>query len=96
MEAFEQGLREMNFTPGLNLAIELRSPAPGFRTMSTCDGSRPKCSRGALMLSSPHGIPQSATVRRIGANTPVVMIGAVGAPPGDPQSVLLRADEVID
>jgi hypothetical protein len=33
MEAFEQGLREMNFTPGLNLAIELRSPAPGFRTM---------------------------------------------------------------
>ena len=26
MEAFEQGLREMGFTPGMNLTIELRSP----------------------------------------------------------------------
>ena len=26
MEAFEQGLREMGLTPGMNLTIELRSP----------------------------------------------------------------------
>src|SRR5262249_2059758 len=41
MEAFEQGLRETGFTPGLNLTIELRSPRlldAGRRAPATARG----------------------------------------------------------
>jgi hypothetical protein len=43
LEAFEQGLRDAGYVPGLNLTIELRAPSPGLiPVMSYCVRSRPK------------------------------------------------------
>ncbi len=79
MEAFEQGLRDAGYAPGLNLTIDLRYP------LSWVDPRRDELLRAlaAEMASRPFDVivaawnPAIAAVRRTVANTPVVMVGAI-------------------
>jgi putative ABC transport system substrate-binding protein len=79
LEAFEQGLRDVGYAPGLNLTIELRRP------LSWVDTRRDEllCALAAEMLGRRFDVivaawnPAIAAVRRTVANTPVVMVGAV-------------------
>ena len=79
LEAFEQGLRDAGYRPGLNLTIELRSP------LSWVDPRRDELLAGlaAEMAGRRFDVivaawnPAIAAVRRTMANTPVVMVGAI-------------------
>src|SRR6266849_8955933 len=79
LEAFEQGLRDAGYPPGLNLTIELRRP------FAWVDPRRGEFLRAlaAEMAGRRFDVivaawnPAIAAVRRTVANTPVVMVGAI-------------------
>ena len=77
MEAFEQGLRETGFTPGLNLTIELRSPRSWIHDEEHLRGLAAEMVDRRFDVIVAAWNPAIAAVRRAVANTPVVMIGAV-------------------
>jgi hypothetical protein len=79
LEELEQGLRDAGHRPGLNLGIELRFP------LSWVDPRRDELlgELAAEMAGRPFDVivaawnPAIAALRRTGANTPVVMVGAI-------------------
>jgi putative tryptophan/tyrosine transport system substrate-binding protein len=78
LEAFEQGLRDVGYLPGLNLTIELRAPLSWVDT-----GDERLRALAAEMAGKRFDVivaawnPAIAAVRRTVANTPVVMVGAI-------------------
>jgi len=77
MEAFEQGLRETGFTPGLNLTIELRSPRSWIQDDEHLQRLAAEMVDRRLDVIVAAWNPAIAAVKRTVANIPVVMIGAV-------------------
>ena len=79
MEAFEQGLRDAGYVPGVNLGVELRWPNAWVGTRR----DELLLSIAAEMVGRPCDVivaawnPAIIAVRRTGTSTPVVMIGAV-------------------
>jgi ABC-type uncharacterized transport system substrate-binding protein len=79
LEALEQGLRDAGYLPGLNLGIELRFP------LSWVDPRRDELlgELAAEMAGKGFDVivavwnPAIAALRRTGASTPVVMVGAI-------------------
>jgi ABC-type uncharacterized transport system substrate-binding protein len=78
-EAFEHGLRDAGYTPGLNLTIELRRP------FAWVDPRRDEFLRvlAAEMAGQRFDViiavwnPAIAAIRQTGTTTPVVMVGAI-------------------
>ena len=78
VEAFEQGLRDAGYAPGMNLTMELRSP------FSWTDNDEPLRALAVEMAAKRFDVivaswnPAIAAVRRtVTLNTPVVMVGAI-------------------
>ena len=76
-EAFEQGLRDAGYAPGLNVTIEVRSP------FSWIDNDEPLRTLAAEMVGKHFDVivatwnPAIAAVKGTATSTPVVMVGAV-------------------
>lgn len=79
LEAFEQGLRETGYLPGLNLTIALRYPlswvAP--RRDELLGGLAAEMAGERFDVIVAAWNPAIAAVERTGAKTPVVMLGAI-------------------
>src|SRR5215831_8022786 len=79
LEAFEQGLRDAGYAPGMNLTLDLRRP------LSWVDPRREELlgELAAEMVGRHFDVivaawnPAVAAVKRTGLNTPVVMVGAI-------------------
>jgi putative tryptophan/tyrosine transport system substrate-binding protein len=78
-EAFEQGLRDTGYLPGLNLTIELRYPlswvAPKRDELLGGLAAEMAAERFDVIVAAWN--PAIAAVKRTGAKTPVVMLGAI-------------------
>jgi putative tryptophan/tyrosine transport system substrate-binding protein len=78
LEAFEQGLRDAGYVPGLNLTIELRTPLSWVDTsdeLLRALAAEMAGKRFDVIVAAWN--PAIAAVRRTVANTPVVMVGAI-------------------
>jgi len=79
LEAFEQGLRDAGYAPGMNLTLDLRRP------LAWVDPRREELlgELAAEMVGRHFDVivaawnPAVAAVKRTGSNTPVVMVGAI-------------------
>src|SRR4030095_6841188 len=79
LEALEQGLRDAGYLPGLNLGIELRFPLSWVdprRDELLGDLAAEMAGKGFDVIVAVWN-PAIAALRRTGANTPVVMVGAI-------------------